>query len=700
MTATLPTETGLSSDLVVRVSNLAIDYETRYGDVSAVREVSFDLRRGETLALVGESGCGKTTVAYGLIGFLGKNGKVTSGSIEFLGRDITGLSEKQLRAIRGKNVSMVYQDPMSALNPSMRIGKQLTEILTEHNEISREEAFKRCVAMLEQVRMPDARGMMDRYTHQLSGGQQQRVIIAGGLLNNPALLIMDEPTTALDVTIEATILDLVDAIKNDFNTAVLFITHDLGVVARIADRVAVMYAGEIVEEAPVDEIFHAPRHPYTRGLLVAIPRSGVSKKDAALEPIVGVVPSPAALPPGCLFEPRCPYGDDRSRDEHPDFRRLTDTHAVRCHHAEAIASGTKSLDASKKPPPPPVLELTGESILEVDDLRTYYAHRGRSAAGIFGFDKKYVKAADHVNLSLRAGETLGLVGESGSGKSTVAKTILGLEPLTGGRIEFVGLDLAGGVGSRSRKTLKLLQMVFQNPDSTLNPSVTVGAAIGRSVLKLTDTPRSDVRGRVIELLDSVKLGQRYYDRLPRQLSGGEKQRVALARALAGNPDLIVADEPTSALDVSVQAAVLNLLLEIQAKNRTAFILISHDLSVVRYLADTIAVMYLGRIVEYGPASAFFDPPYHPYTEALLSAVPLPDPSVEPKKVRLSGNIPSALDPPEGCVFHTRCPHYIGDICHTDPPLRQLGDRHVVLCHHEPGYLAALEPVLDAQEAAR
>jgi peptide/nickel transport system ATP-binding protein len=691
-----------ATDLVARVRNLAVTFETRMGDVPAVQDVSFDLRRGETLAIVGESGCGKTTVAFALIGFLGKNGRVSNGSIEFLGRDLTNLSEKQLRNIRGNRISMVYQDPMSALNPTLRIGKQLTEILTEHNEgYSEEAAFKRCVAMLEQVHMPDARTMMDRYPHQLSGGQQQRVIIAGGLLNVPALLILDEPTTALDVTIEATVLDLVSEIKKDFDTAVLFITHDLGVVARVADRVAVMYAGEIVEMAPVEELFARPRHPYTIGLLRCSPRAGASKHELALESIVGVVPSPASLPPGCLFEPRCPYGDEKSRAKRPDFGEWTDGHWVRCHHHEAIARGEKTADPQKKPPAPrPSLGgEKGEKVLVVEDLRTYYEQRGRSLAALFGLgEKKYLHAAEEISFELRAGQTLGIVGESGSGKTTVAKTILGLESPTGGTIEFLGLELKGKVNARNRETLKHLQMVFQNPDSTLNPSASIGRALGRSIIRLTDTPRRDVRKRMIELLESVKLGERYADRLPRQLSGGEKQRVAIARALAGNPDLIVADEPTSALDVSVQAAVLNLLLEIQARNKAAFIVISHDLSVVLYLADYIAVMYLGHLVEYGPAADFLHPPYHPYTEALLAAIPLPDPALEKKRIRLPGTMPSALDPPEGCVFHTRCPRYIGDICHTDPPVRAFGKEHFILCHHEKGFLASRDPVLQSQPA--
>jgi peptide/nickel transport system ATP-binding protein len=694
MARAVAADRATTRETVLDARNLAISYGTRKGDVPAVRDVTFSLCRGETLALVGESGCGKSTVAFALIGFLGKNGNIVGGEVEFLGDDLTGLSDEELRRIRGNNISMVYQDPTSALNPSLRIGTQLTEILTEHNkECSEKEAYEQCVAMLEQVHMPDSRKMMERYPHQLSGGQRQRVIIAGGLLNRPALLIMDEPTTALDVTIEATVLDLVQEIKEKFNTAVLFITHDLGVVARVADRVAVMYAGEVVEEAPVRELFANPLHPYTRALLACIPRAGAFKRDTVLQSVVGVVPAPDALPPGCTFEPRCPYGEDRSREEHPEFRRVDGNHSVRCHFAEEIARG-KPADERKVHRPAVTTAEEGPPILQAEDLKTYYSQGG----GLLGRGgKAVVKAVEDVDFTLRAGQTLGLVGESGSGKTTVAKTILGLEPMTGGHIEFMGLELTGTVGQRARRTLKLLQMVFQSPDATLNPTMKVGSTIGRTVAKLTDVPRKDVRARVIELLESVKLGERYYDRLPRQLSGGEKQRVAIARALAGDPNLIVADEPTSALDVSVQAAVLNLLLEIQGKNQTAFILITHDLNVVLYLADWIAVMYLGHIVDYGPREAFLKPPHHPYTEALLSAIPLPDPSVEPKKVRLSGTIPSAIDPPQGCVFNTRCPRYIGEICHTDPKIHRLENGQMIACHHELEYLASVDPVIDFSE---
>jgi peptide/nickel transport system ATP-binding protein len=444
------------------------------------------------------------------------------------------------------------------------------------------------------------------------------------------------------------------------------------------------------------DVFMNPLHPYTRALLACIPRAGVSKRETVLQSIVGVVPPPSALPTGCSFEPRCPYGEERSREEHPEFRRVNGNHSVRCHFAEQIATGTKSIDTSKVVRPPITVAEPGPPLLEAQDLQTYYRQKGGGLLGLG--DKRYVKAVEDVDLQLHAGQTLGLVGESGSGKTTVAKTILGLEPATGGRIEFMGIDLRGTVDARARNTLKLLQMVFQNPDSTLNPTMKVGTAIGRSVSKLTDVGRRGVRHRVTELLDSVKLGERYYDRLPRQLSGGEKQRVAVARALAGNPNLIVADEPTSALDVSVQAAVLNLLLEIQAKNQTALILITHDLNVVLYLADWIAVMYLGHIVDYGPRSAFLTPPHHPYTEALLSAIPLPDPTIEKKKIRLEGSIPSALDPPAGCVFNTRCPRYIGEICHTDPKIHKLPDGQIIACHHDLEYLSSLEPVIEFSEA--
>jgi peptide/nickel transport system ATP-binding protein len=682
------------SDPVIDVKNVAIAYETRAGDVLAVREVSFSIGRGETLGLVGESGCGKSTVAYSLVNYLGRTGKIVKGDIVFQGQSLVGRSQEELRQLRGDRIAMVYQDPMTSLNPVLRIGEQMAEVLTTHQNTSNEEAHARCVEMLRRVYMPDPEKVMQRYPHQISGGQQQRVVIAMAMLNKPALLIMDEPTTALDVTVEAAVLDLVADLRADFDTAILFISHNLGVVARVCERVGVMYAGEIVELADVREIFANPRHPYTQGLMRCVPRLGRSKSSSMLYPIPGRVPSPANLPPGCVFEPRCDWARDACRQERPALRTIAPAHQSRCLFAEQI-------DPQQWRPPTDVAPLGAPSngqdeqaILTLDDLKTYYPHSG----SMFG-KREYVKAVDGVSFQLPRGKTLGVVGESGCGKSTLIKTVIGLEDMTGGEAQFMGFDITKKVGKRDTDTIRELQMVFQNPDSTMNPSYSVGEQIARPLKRFGVVPRGEIRNEVIRLLRAVKLDEHYYDRLPRQLSGGEKQRVGIARAFAGRPDLVLCDEPVSALDVSVQAAVLNLLLEIQREAGTTMIFIAHDLSVVRFFSDYIAVMYLGQVVEMGPAEAIYDPPYHPYTESLLAAVPIPDPTVEQEHIRLEGSVPSPLNPPSGCRFHTRCPRREllpdgGAICaREEPPWQEAEGGHKIYCHIPLEQLSELAPVV-------
>ncbi len=687
---------------ILEVENLAISYETRKGDVPAVRDVSFEIHRGEAHGIVGESGCGKSTVAFGIVNFLGRNGKIVNGSILFQGQELRGRSEEELRRLRGDQVAMVYQDPMQALNPSLRIGDQLSEVLIVHRDLSKEAAYEKCIDMLKRVYMPDPEAVMLRYPHQLSGGQQQRVVIAMALLNNPALLIMDEPTTALDVTVEAAVLDLIDELRREFDTAIMYITHNLGVIARVSDRIGVMYAGEMVERAPVEEVFLNPLHPYTQGLMRCVPKLGLSKESSYLYPIRGRVPSPADLPPGCIFEPRCDCARPQCRQTHPELREVAPGHSVRCFFAEEIAA------QEWQPPEDLIPDLTAlmarkaevaEPILRLQNVRTYYEQEGKSVASLIGLGgKRYVKAVDDVSLEVPKGCTLGVVGESGCGKSTLAKTIVGLEPLTGGEVEFLGFDISVPISKRDLGLIEELQMVFQNPDSTMNPSFTVGHQIGRPLRRFKTAPRGQVRDEVIHLLEAVRLDENYYDRLPRQLSGGEKQRVGIARAFAARPDLVLCDEPVSSLDVSVQAAVLNLLLEIQQRDGTTMLFIAHDLSVVRFFSDYIAVMYLGRMCEIGPAEAIYAPPYHPYTEALLSAVPIPDPRAEQKRIRLSGTVPSALDPPSGCRFNTRCPRKIGEICETEaPPGQDDGNGHRIFCHIPLEELRQMEAVVTVKE---
>lgn len=688
---------------ILKVESAAISYETRYGDVEAVRDMSFEVDRARTFGIVGESGCGKSTVAFAIVDFLGPNGKIVGGSIKFQGRELVGRSQKELRKLRGDQISMVYQDPMQALNPSVTIGDQLAEVPIVHRGISKTEAWQKSIRMLERVYMPDPANVMDRYPHQLSGGQQQRVVIAMALLNNPALLIMDEPTTALDVTVEAVVLDLIEDLKRDFETAIVYITHDLGVVARVCDDVGVMYAGEIVERGSVEAIYRNPLHPYTQGLMRCVPKLGTTKASSILYPIPGRVPAPKDRPRGaCIFAPRCGYATDRCYNERPLLREIDPRHSARCFYAGEIEPGAWQPPEDLVPAlVPAVAETSRESIIKVEGLKTYYEQESRSVLSLAGLGEKlYVKAVDGVSLEVPPGKTLGVVGESGCGKSTLAKTIIGLEPAVDGRAEFLGFDLTVPVSDRDMKLIQELQMVFQNPDSTMNPSYSVGQQIARPLRRFKTVPPEGVHEEVIRLLHAVRLDASYYDRLPRQLSGGEKQRVGIARAFASRPNLVLCDEPVSALDVSVQAAVLNLLLEIQRQHGTTMIFIAHDLSVVRFFSDYVAVMYLGHVVEFGPAEAIYAPPYHPYTEALLSAVPIPDPTAEQKHIRLEGTVPSALNPPSGCRFHTRCPRRSdllpdgGRICEVQvPPWRYNADGHRIFCHIPLEDLRKLDPVV-------
>lgn len=694
---------GKMGQPVVRVENLGLAYETRKGDVHAVRDVSFEIYRGETLGIVGESGCGKSTVAYGLVNYMGKNGKIVKGDIIFQGQSLIGRSQEELRMLRGDQISMVYQDPMTSLNPVLRVGVQMTEVLTVHRGISEKEARERCIEMLEQVYMPDPAKLLERYPHQISGGQQQRVVIAMAMLNNPALLIMDEPTSALDVTVEAAALDLVGVLRQHFDTAILIISHNLGVIARVSNRVGVMYAGEMVELASVEDIYANPQHPYTQGLIRCLPKLGRDKASSILYPIRGRVPSPANLPPGCAFEPRCDYAREACRQKRPQLLPIKMGHMSRCLFSEEIDASQWQPTEDLIIPDPEEVSAEKEDrgpILKVKDLKTYYRHPSSSPLSVIGLGKKeYVKAVDGVTFEVAHGKTLGIVGESGCGKSTLIKAIIGLEKMTAGGADFMGFNIEGGVRQRDISMIRELQMVFQNPDSTMNPSYTVGQQIERPLRRFKVVPKAQIRDEVIRLLRAVKLDEFYYDRLPRQLSGGEKQRIGIARAFAGRPDLVLCDEPVSALDVSVQAAVLNLLLEIQAKFGTTMIFIAHDLSVVRFFSDYVAVMYLGRFMEIGAAEAIYAPPYHPYTESLLAAVPVPDPSVKQEHIRLEGNVPSPLNPPSGCPFHSRCPRISlipddGKICKTElPPWQEAGDGHRIFCHIPLEQLSQFDPVI-------
>jgi len=690
---------------VLEVTDLAISYQTRNREVPAVRGVNFTVHQGETIGVVGESGCGKSTIAFGILDFLGANGKVVNGSIKFMGKEMVGASRDELRQIRGNNISMVYQDPMQALNPSLTIGSQLMEVLTAHRNMSRGQAEQRCVAMLERVYMPDAGDVMKRYPHMISGGQQQRVIIAMALLNNPSLLIMDEPTTALDVTVEAAVLELIEDLKKDFSTGIIFITHNLGVVAKVSDSLCVMYAGEMVEKGLIDEMFENPAHPYTRALLCCVPRLGDDLSNNRLWSIRGRVPHPAERSTtSCIFAPRCDWRSpegcldnmelvDMCTIAHPDLVDISEGHKSRCFLGrETLKVPWNEYARGQKRKlihvPEDDYDLSSmDNLLTVENMKVFYKAGNPTLKDIFGMgEKKYVKAVDDLSVKVVKGGTLGIVGESGCGKSTLVKGIIGLEELTKGKADLMGIDIGMPVKNRDLSLIRELQMVFQNPDSTLNPSYCIGKQIARPIKKFKTVPRGKEKQEVERLLRSVKLAAYYYDRYPRQLSGGEKQRVGIARALASRPSMVICDEPVSALDVSVQAAVLNLLNEIKEDLGSTMIFIAHDLSVVRFISDFIAIMYLGQVVEFGPVESIYPPPYHPYTEALLSSVPIPDPRAKRQSICLSGDVPSALDQPSGCYFHTRCPRRSvlpenGRICEEKAPgFQKLRNGHKIMCH--------------------
>ena len=679
---------------LLEIENLCLSYYTRAGEIPAVVDFSLTLYPGESVGLVGESGCGKSTVAMAIMQYMGGNGGIVGGSIRFKGRDLAEMSPEELRKIRGSEISMIYQEPFAALNPSMTLGRQLMEVPITHDQVSESEARQRALKVLSDVHLPDPERVMDAYPHQISGGQQQRVVIAMALLSNPALLLLDEPTTALDVTVEAGITRLIAEIGREYGTAQLYISHNLGLITEVCDRVFVMYSGEVVEQGAIREVFDNPRMPYTHGLFGCIPLPTADKNARPLKPIRGQLPLPHQRPQGCNYGPRCDHFEaGRCDTQSIPLEAVGDSsHQARCIRWQEIDWQAAARDETQRDSMP-----VGEQVLDVNEMQKYYEVRDRSiGALISGKGVRYVKANETLDFSARRGETVAIVGESGCGKSTFAKVLMGLETATGGEIMFDGDDIANTpVQERSSEQISSLQMVFQNPSDTLNPSLTVGTQISRVIRKFgIETDRNKIRERVLKLLDTVKLPRDFYHRRPRQLSGGQKQRVGIARAFAGNPSMVIADEPVSALDVSVAAAVTELLMDIQREHRTTLLFISHDLSVVRYLSDRIIVMYLGQIMEAGSTEQIFSPPYHPYTEALLSAVPIADPTVEKREIILEGNLPSVLDPPVGCPFHTRCPRKIGDICEQQrPPHQRPASGHTIACHIPLEQLREVEPVM-------
>ncbi len=667
---------------VIEAQNVCIDYRLGNQWINAIRDVSLQIKAFEIHGLVGESGSGKSTLALALMRYMAKNARVTSGDILLDGESLLTRSETDMRKIWGRDISLVPQDPLAALNPSYTVGNQIAEIGMLHDKLTSRQAWSKAVEMLEKVRIADAEQVAKKYPHQLSGGMQQRVTIAMALSTRPRLLVLDEPTTALDVTTEATILDLFRDLIHDNQAAALYVSHNLGVIAQMCDRVTVLYGGEVMASANVSDTFNKPVHPYTIGLLASIPRA-TEGVETRLPTMDGIAPTLAERPQGCVFAPRCPLAIDKCRVEKPITDIIIEGRTVKCHRWHEIENGEVTINTLPEEIPVERLSPAGnEYVLKTDNLTKQYG-------ALSLFDRitrrasRIVHAVDDVSITVRSRATLGLVGESGSGKTTLARCIVGLETANQGEMTLLDVPISRHLTERPQTIKRDLQMVFQNPNDTLNPYQTVGRALERTIRLLnTEKLRQEqIQSRINELLTAVRLPADYANRYPAELSGGEKQRVAIARAFAANPALVVADEPTSALDVSVQAVVLNLLKDLRATEGASYLFISHDLRAVTYLADWLIVMYLGQIVEEGTTDNVYNIPSHPYTEALVSSIPIADPNIKQGRIRLDGDIPSAANLPTGCRFHTRCPRKIGAICEQqEPPWRDAGDGHHIRCH--------------------
>ncbi|MFD8324220.1 ABC transporter ATP-binding protein [Streptomyces lydicus] len=687
------------TDPLLRVEDLHVEIAGRGGTVRALDGVDLTLAPGEALGVVGESGCGKTMTALSVLGLLPPGGRVTGGRILFDGADLAAAPERVLRGIRGNTVGMVFQDPLTSLNPTLTLGAQVAEPLLLHRKVSRAEAWAKAEETLRLVGLPRPAERLRHYPHQLSGGMRQRVAIAMALICEPRLLIADEPTTALDVTTQHQILELLDELRTRLGMALILVTHDLGVIARRVDRVAVMYGGRIAERAPVRPLFAAPRHRYTQALFAALP-DAATDAGQPLATVPGLPPSLTSRPTGCRFAPRCGFATDLCRAAEPELTDGLDgaapadtAHAVACFHPADPAAGDPA--AALLPPHPAgearepgtagaagILGHTGEPLLRLAGLsKTYPLHASPFARRGPGARGREISAVAGVSLTVRRGETFGIVGESGCGKSTLGRMAVGLEPPTAGSVHFAGRDLATLTKRELRAHRRQVQLMFQDSSAAMDPRMRVGAVLREPLVIQGIGDRAEQRRRVAGLLDDVGLPRGAVDRYPHEFSGGQRQRLGLARALALSPALVVADEPVSALDVSVQAQILNLMRALQREKGIGYLFISHDLAVVRHLADSVGVMYLGKLVETGPAAQVFARPLHPYTGGLLDSANPPDPDAPPPVSPLGGETPSAAAPPAGCRFRTRCPRAAGLCATTEPPPTEPETPgHRVACH--------------------